>query len=307
MPIFQINKNKLISIKELKIKLEKDLQKLTEDNLDTVFGLDFIATEFKLQNFRIDTLAFDTETKSFVIIEYKRDRSFSVVDQGFAYLSLMLNNKADFILEYNERMKDNLKREDVDWSQSRVLFVANGFTPYQRNSINFKDLPIELWEVKKYDNNTILYNQIKSHEASESIKTVTKDKTIEKVSKEVKKYSVEDHFKEGWEESRELYEALSNELFALGPSIEESPQKQYIGYKIGKSVVVSLRIYKSKVEVGLNRTQPKDLKDPEKRARYMKNSYKYYNKHITLFDVHSNDDIAYAMFLIRQVFEKFEK
>ena len=69
-----------------------------------------------MQNFRIDTLAFDTETKSFVRIEYKRDRSFSVVDQGFAYLSLMLNNKADFILEYNERMKDNLKREDVDWS-----------------------------------------------------------------------------------------------------------------------------------------------------------------------------------------------
>ena len=61
-------------------------------------------SEFTLHNFRIDTLAFDEESKSFVIIEYKKDKSFSVVDQGYAYLSLMLNNKADFILEYNESL-----------------------------------------------------------------------------------------------------------------------------------------------------------------------------------------------------------
>jgi hypothetical protein len=43
------------------------------------------------------------ESGAFVIIEYKKDRNFSVVDQGVAYLNLMPNNKADFILEYNER------------------------------------------------------------------------------------------------------------------------------------------------------------------------------------------------------------
>ena len=67
--------------------------------------LDFISSEFSLNNFRIDTLALDKESKSFVIIEFKRDKNFSVVDQGYAYLSLMLNNKADFILEYNENKK----------------------------------------------------------------------------------------------------------------------------------------------------------------------------------------------------------
>jgi hypothetical protein len=48
------------------------MQKLTENNLDSIFGLEFIATEFQLHNLRIDTLAFDNETNSFVIIEYKR-------------------------------------------------------------------------------------------------------------------------------------------------------------------------------------------------------------------------------------------
>jgi hypothetical protein len=41
---------------------------------------------------RIDTLAFDDESKGFVIIEYKKDRNFSVVDQGMAYLKFLLKN-----------------------------------------------------------------------------------------------------------------------------------------------------------------------------------------------------------------------
>jgi len=87
MAIFQIQKNNtLVQIEEKKIDLEKDIQKLTEENLSDIFGLTFIKSEFPFQNFRIDTLAFDEETQSFVIIEYKRDRSFSVVDQGYAYL-----------------------------------------------------------------------------------------------------------------------------------------------------------------------------------------------------------------------------
>ncbi|MBU1974026.1 MAG: hypothetical protein KKH52_01370, partial [Nanoarchaeota archaeon] len=160
-------------VKEIKFALEKDLQKLTEENLENIFGLKFISSEFNLQNFRIDTLAFDEENKSFVVIEYKRDRSFSVIDQGYSYLALMLNNKADFILEYNEKMKDNLKRDDVDWSQSRVMFLSTNFTTYQQNAINFKDLPIELWEVNRYDNDTLLYNQLKAADSNESIKTVS--------------------------------------------------------------------------------------------------------------------------------------
>src|SRR5690606_32341252 len=118
----------------------------------TIFGLDFVRSEFPIGNFRIDTLAFDKDTSSFVIIEYKRDKNFSVVDQGYAYLSLMLNNKADFILEYNENNKNTLRRDAVDWSQSRVIFISPSFTTYQKEAINFKDLPIELWEVKRYSN-----------------------------------------------------------------------------------------------------------------------------------------------------------
>jgi RecB family endonuclease NucS len=161
MPLYTLQNEKLQIIKEDSFKLEKDIQRITEKNLEYIFGLQFIKSEFSLNNLRIDSLAFDNESKSFVIIEYKRDKNFSVVDQGYAYLSLMLNNKADFILEYNENTNTNLKRDDVDWSQSRVIFVSPTFSKYQQQAINFKDLPIELWEIRKYQNNLIQYNRLK--------------------------------------------------------------------------------------------------------------------------------------------------
>ena len=52
----------------------------------------------------------------------------------------MLNNKSDFILEYNENHKHSLKRTHVDWSQSRIIFVSPSFSNYQKQSINFKDI-----------------------------------------------------------------------------------------------------------------------------------------------------------------------
>ncbi len=104
MPLFSIKNDKLERVKEVAFKSErKDIQRITESSIKEVFGFEFVRSELELGNLRIDTLAFDYEDKSFIIIEYKIDQSFSVIDQGYAYLGLLLNNKAEFILEYNER------------------------------------------------------------------------------------------------------------------------------------------------------------------------------------------------------------
>lgn len=305
MSIYKQSDNKLILVREKKIGLEKAVQILVEENLDEIFGLNFVTSEFSLNNLRIDTLAFDEETKSFVVIEYKRDRSFTVIDQGYAYLALLLNNKADFILEYNEKSKKNLKKGDVDWSQSRVIFVAQSFTKYQQEAIGFQDLPIELWEVKKYDEDLVSLNQIRVSEKSESIKTVAKNKDMERVSKEIKQYSIADHIKPHWSKAKELYEEFSQRVLELDPRFEISPTKYYVGFKVENKVVFDASIKKSKLSLGLYRVQPKDLNDPEKKTKYRKNSFQYYNKHITHFDVESEEDIDYAILLVKQVYKKF--
>jgi hypothetical protein len=65
-----------------------------QENLNVLFGLDFICTEFPLDGLRIDSLAFDQESQAFVIIEYMSGHSYFVVNQCYSDLSLLLNNKA---------------------------------------------------------------------------------------------------------------------------------------------------------------------------------------------------------------------
>ena len=192
MSLYNINNSKLEPIRKVEFTYERDLQKLTEENLDELFGLKFVASEFQLDNLRIDTLAFNETTKSFVIIEYKRGKNYSVIDQGYSYLSLLLNNKAEFVLKYNQKFNANYGKEDIDFSQTVVMFIAPSYTTYQLKSIEFNDLAFELWKVTKFNNDTILYDPINVSENKASIKEVSSSKSnIEKakVNREIKKYN----------------------------------------------------------------------------------------------------------------------
>lgn len=305
MALFKIENNeRLENIKEQPFKLEKDIQWLTEKNLKLIFGLDFVKSEFSLNNFRIDTLAFDNDARTFVIIEYKRDKNFSVIDQGYAYLSLMLNNKADFILEYNENSKGTLKRNDVDWSQSRVIFISPSFTTYQKEAINFKDLPIELWEIKRYDNQTINYNQIKTSGAQESVKTISRqDETIEKVTKEIKVYTEDEHLEKGTEETKELYENLKNAILNLD-ELELKPKKKYIAFVSGSNVV-DIHIQKNALKIWLN-LQQGELDDPKEIARNVSSVGHWGNGDYEVV-MRTSEEMEYILSLIKQSLKKNKK
>ena len=87
----------------------------------------------------------------------------------------MLNNKADFILEYNEVFSDRpLKRGELDWSQSRIIFISPEFTKHQQYVIGFKDLGIQLWEAHKYSNDLPVFNEAKSPFTKEPLTTIAK-------------------------------------------------------------------------------------------------------------------------------------
>ena len=136
MLLFKIIDDNLKEIKEIPFKKERELHKLCEANLERIYGLKYVCSGFSINNFRIDTLAYDQKNRTFIIIEYKKDKNFSVIDQGYAYLSLLLNNKADFILKYNECCRDTLKRKDIDWSQSKVMFQFSPLNVLKTESLN---------------------------------------------------------------------------------------------------------------------------------------------------------------------------
>ncbi len=303
MALYKIEK-KLEYIKEKSFKLEKEIQELTEQNLKLIFGLDFVKSEFALNNFRIDTLAFDYDSNSFVIIEYKRDKNFSVIDQGYAYLSLMLNNKADFILEYNEKQSKLLKRADVDWSQSRVMFISPGFTNYQREAINFKDLPIELWEVKRFDNETVSYDQIQKAGTQESIKTISKtDETFETVAKEIVVYSEQEHLDNASDEIVELYEKLKGAILNFD-NIEIKPKKKYIAFVSGKNIV-DIHPQKKALKLWINLSKG-ELEDSKNITRDVSATGHWGNGDYEL-QIDSDENLEYILSLIKQSIKKNKK
>lgn len=266
MALFHLdNTQKLSLIKEVPFKLEKDIQIITEKNLKAVFGLTFVKSELSLKGLRIDTLAFDPESRAFIILEYKRDKNFSVIDQGYAYLSLMLNNKAEFVLEFNENNQHLIKRDEVDWSQSRVIFVTPSFTTYQKEAINFKDLPIELWEIKRFDNQVVSYHQIKSSGSEESIKTISRDdQAVQQVSREIKVYTETEHLEKASDTTRELYELMKQAILSLD-DLEIRPKKMHIGFVSGGNVV-DIHLQKKGLKLWLN--LPKgELDDPKNLTR----------------------------------------
>jgi predicted transport protein len=299
MPLFSHQSGKLKVVKEKPFKLERDIQRLFETNLQVIMGLDLVRSEFPIKNKRIDTLAYDDQTASFVIIEYKRDKNISVIDQGFTYLSLMLENKADFIVEYNESLKRNLKREDVDWSQTRVVFVSSSFTENQIQSTNFKDIAIELWEIRQFENGSISINPIKKSTSAESIKPIAqKDPKLGKVAAEITEYTEQRLQENASEQTSELYARFKSAILNLTDGIEVKPQKFYIAFKKGRNIA-DIAILKKSLKIFIN-AKLGQLDDPKKLAQDVSKIGHWGNGDYQV-QVDSDKDLEYIMSLIKQV------
>lgn len=116
------------------------------------------------------------------------------IAQGLAYLSLLLNNKAEFVQKLSILRDKVIKNSDIDWTQSRIIFISENFTEHQKESINFKDLPISLFEIRQLENGNIIFNDIKARTKTESIKTITKGrKEFSEIEKEIETFNEEYH------------------------------------------------------------------------------------------------------------------
>jgi predicted transport protein len=300
MQIFQ-NKNQTLStLRETPFKLEKEIQNLFEQNIETLSGLKLIKSEFTIKSNRIDTLAFDPKSQAFVIIEYKRTQNYSVVDQGVSYLNLMLEYRADFIVEYNEVHGESLKRNDVDWSQSRIIFVSPSFTDFQKQSTNFKDLGIELWEIKQFENDVITINQIRKSKSAPSIGQMQKGDSseISKLTKEIKTYSEEDHLQGKSDATVELYETYKNAILNLGADIDIKPQKMVIGFTFKEKVFADVLVLKSELKFWINMKAGK-LDDPKLLTRDVSNVGTWGNGDYEI-RVSNTANLEYIMSLIKQ-------
>ena len=233
--------NKKGSLNEVDIKpfqKEFEIQKLVEENSETIFQLDFITTELTVGDYRVDSLCFDHENNSFVIIEYKKGNSYSVIDQGYTYLQLLLNNKSDFVLVLSHHLNKVLKTDEINWSGSKIVFVSQSFNSYQKDSINFKNLPFELWEIKRYSNNSVIFNKhtSTSKESIDSLSSNSNKSLVSNVNKEVKVVDEEVHLSKTSNELQEVWEELKSRISDL-EGVELVVKNNYINWVyLGKNI-----------------------------------------------------------------------
>jgi predicted transport protein len=307
MILFKENKGELVSVKQKGFKIEKELQGLIEKNLNTIFGIQLIQSEFTFKNRRFDTLCFDEESKSFVIIEYKNKENTSVIDQGFSYLSLLLNNKSDFLLRLSHHYDKVMKSDDVDWSSSKVIFISPKFNPNQKESVNFNDIPFELWEVKQFEGGLVGLTRLYS-DSSESISSNIdiggENNVIKQVTREVKVYTENYHL---YEKSKNRNEWVVDLYFKLKGRILEFDDVvmkvfgTFISFRTTKTFV-DIVVYQKGLYLIINMPKGK-LNDPENLTQtYDGKGHWGSGDYYVLVD--QKTDLDYIMFLIRQSYKE---
>jgi hypothetical protein len=312
MELFDFKNGQLASVELKPFALEKEIQSLVEKNASTIFSLDFIRSEFQLGNYRIDTLCFDKENNSFVIIEYKKGNSYSVIDQGYTYLQLLLNNKSDFILALSQHLNKVLRNEDIDWSQSKIIFISPSFNNYQKDSVNFKNLPFELWEVKRFSNNTVIFNkhQSSSRESIESLSNASNQNVINSVNKEVKVVDEAFHVNKCVPALVQKWEELKEKLLDL-PNTQLVPKSPYISLMYENKTICYFNFRKSaiSIDIGRGNLTPNgdksknyfDLDDPKSISKEGSWEWKSGVKGtIYKIPLNTSSDLDYLIFLIKQ-------
>jgi len=310
MDLYRIKGGGLEPVQSDQFKLESEIQTLVESNMESLFGITMVTSEFSVGDFRLDSLCFDEESKSFVIVEYKRGSSYSVVDQGYSYLSVMLNNKAEFILEYNEKFDTPLKKVEVDWSSSRVVFVSPSFNTYQRNSVNFKDVPFELWEIKRFDGQLVMLEQIRSS-SDQSVQDITGPE--KGVILEVKVVSESEHIKGASKPLKDLWSELRSR-YQDQPDVSIYANKSYVGMKRGNKLFGAIRFSRNRMVIDFSRGDIKtdgsksrgffELEDPKGMSEERSWTYKdgvIGNSYVIKFS--KPDDLEYVVYLLNQKYE----
>ena len=90
---------------------------------------------------------------------------------------------------------------------------------------------IQLWEIHKYSNGFLVFNEAKSPFTKEPITTIAKSNPIaKKVTEEIKVYTEEDHLNRVGDNVKELYSELKSAILTFGNDIGIRQKKRMLHF-----------------------------------------------------------------------------
>ncbi len=235
LKLFRIEESVATELLSTAVALEKHMQTLIEKNMESLFGVRFLASEYSTgarHGGRMDSLGID-ENGSPVIFEYKRSRDENVMSQGLFYLDWLMDHRGEFTLMVMRRFGQEVA-DDIDWSSPRLVCVARDFTRYDEHAVQQINRSIELVRYRDYGGQFLALELLTAVSATTTADPVAgssprgaedrpRSSTVAK--------TVSQYLEQAPESLSNLYADTDATLMAFGDDIQKTARKMYFAYK----------------------------------------------------------------------------
>jgi predicted transport protein len=225
--LFQLQSNSARELKAESADIEKSLQSLMEQHLESFLGVRFVATEYvtgRAHGGRIDTLGLD-DNNSPVIIEYKRALNENVISQGLFYLDWLMDHQGEFTLQVMKKLGGE-SAEKIDWSGPRLLCIAGDFTRYDEYAVLQIPRNIELLRYRRYGGDLLLLELVRAGTAVTNQKRSRDGEPVKDKQAAAKAVELG-----GAKALQDVWEALKAFLLALGDDVQMRELEHYIAFR----------------------------------------------------------------------------
>lgn len=234
LKLFRISKGIASELASSSVALERSLQTLIEANMETLFGVRLLASEYSTgirHGGRMDSLGID-ENGSPVIFEYKRAVNESVINQGLFYLDWLMDHRGDFKVLVLDRLGAEAA-EAIDWRNPRLICVASGFTKYDEHAVNQMNRSIDLVRYRDFEGELLALELIHSSRV-DSVTSVDAPDVAPGggTSPAPATYkTVTEYLEQSPPELKDWFGELDDYVRALGDDVTQKTLKYYIAYR----------------------------------------------------------------------------
>ncbi|MCI8434725.1 MAG: DUF91 domain-containing protein [Clostridia bacterium] len=219
---------KVAEYKSGTVTLERELQTVIENNMQTFFGVTFLASEYSTTDGgRMDSIGID-ENHCPVIFEYKRSMKENVINQGLFYLNWLLDHKDSFKVLVIEKIGLE-EAGKIDWTMPRVVCIAGDFTKYDESAIKQMNRNISLIRYKKFGDELLMFEQV-----NETVTAGLPDPETAGRSRQDKTF--DEQLESAERAINLLYADVRNYILSLGDDVTETHLKLYAAFKKIKNI-----------------------------------------------------------------------
>ena len=146
MRLYEVTEAGLAEMEPVPFKYEHQMRDFVADNIGVLFpDLEKVKNEMNVRKKYPDTVAYDSNRNTFVVIEYKNKKTKDVVGQVMDYMTMILDNRDTLRLEYKDKPRDHT----YDWNAAYSIILAPSFDQRTQNAAKYNDA-MELYTIKKY-------------------------------------------------------------------------------------------------------------------------------------------------------------